>query len=384
MLCLCKFNFKNINISIKNMFYFKKQILLFFAINTVFLAFSQLPAIGDKDFLLDTTGLLSLKYCVNEWQKAGVEGGIPTCDNKYILKANPKSNLQECIDKLARRGTGVVLLSKGDYIIDKPLMLKNGVVLRGESKTEVRLLVRLKGQFWRVKNSMRVGAILLHGIERAGIENLTIKYDAVDFEPLDYDVLDAKWDRAIFHQREMRDTALFVEQIWINQSRNCWVQDCRILWAGSDPIRITLSDHITCRRNYIDRCYNKNDGGMGYYNISNSRYVLVANDTVRRIRHFAIQNFSKFNVVLINYFEVDINFHDGDSGCNLIMNNKVVIPEWHSWNAVSRGVPEQHLPPGHNNILLNNSFVGKDNKKKYSEQAVFYELNDRWEGGLVK
>lgn len=367
------------------MLFSKKRILLFFAFGTFVHSFSQTPTIGDKGFVLDTTGLSSLKSCVDEWQKAGVEGGIPVFENKKnTLKAKPTSNLQQLIDKAALQGTGVVLLSKGNYIIDKPLNLKSGVVLRGESKNDVRLLVKLKGQFWRVKNSKRVGAILLHGIERAGVENLTIKYDAADFEPLDYDRLDATWDKAVFHQREMRDTALFVEQIWINQSRNCWMQDCRILWAGSDPIRITLSDHITCRQNYIDRCYNKNDGGMGYYNISNSRYVLVANDTVKRIRHFAIQNQSKYNVVLNNYFEVDINFHDGDEGCNLIMGNTVHIPLWHSWEPISRGVPQQHLPPGANNILLNNTFIGKDSNKIYSIPATIYELNDKWEGGLIK
>lgn len=361
------------------MLHFKKKILLILAFGNIVGSFSQTPAIGDKGFKLDTTGLSTLKVCVGEWQKAGVQGGIPlNVSYGKIIKAKPGNDLQKLIDKAARQGTGVVVLCKGNYIIDKPLNLKSGVVLRGESKNDVRLLVKLKGQFWRVKNSKRVGAILLHGIERAGVENLTVKYDAVDFEPLDYDRLDAPWDKAVFHQREMRDTALFVEQIWINQSRNCWVQDCRILWAGSDPIRITLSDHITCRRNYIDRCYNKNDGGMGYYNISNSRYVLVANDTVRRIRHFAIQNQSKYNVVLNNYFEVDINFHDGDEGCNLIMGNSARIPLWHSWNPVSRGVPQQHLPPGKLNVLFNNEFWDKTNQKIYSEPGLVYEIGSDW------
>ncbi len=356
-------------------------IILFFSL--VLSASAQTNAIGDKGFTLDTTGLSSINACVSEWQKAGVEGGIPSL-NSYskIYKAKPGCNLQKLIDKAARTG-GVILLSNGDYFVNESIYLKNGVVLRGESKNGVRLLVKLKGQFWRVKGSKRVGALLMHGVERAGIENLTIKYDAVSFEPYNPDSFEAEWRKDVFHKPELRDTNLFVEQVWIHRSRNCWVQDCRILWAGSDPIRITLSDHITCRRNYIDRCYNKNDGGMGYYNISNSRYVLVANDTVRRIRHFAIQNYSKYNVILNNYLEVDINFHDGDSGCNLIMGNTVRIPQWHSWDPIARGVPEQHFPPGKFNILLNNEFQDKSNQKIYSERDVIYEVGYSWDLPIV-
>lgn len=365
------------------MFYIKSRIVLAIIFLNIIYTSAQTPSIGDKEYKLDTCGFFPHSKSACEWIKAGVEGGIPSYSSfMKIFHAKPTDNLQKIIDKAARKG-GVVLLSKGDYIINESLYLRSGVLLRGVSKNEVQLLVKLKGHFWRIKNSNRAGAILLHNIERAGVENLTIKYDAANFEPNNPDSFDAPWRKDVFHRPEMRDTCLFVEQIWINQSRNCWVQDCRILWAGSDPIRITLSDHITCRRNYIDRCYNKNDGGMGYYNISNSRYVLVANDTVKRIRHFAIQNQSKFNVVENNYFEVDINFHDGDAGYNLIRNNTVRIPQWHSWNPIARGVPEQHLPPGKGNILINNTFINKQNHKIYSEQNVLFELNNSWEGEFM-
>lgn len=335
-------------------------------------------------FSLDTTSFYRASSKAAEWLKAGVEGEVPDYRKiTNVLKAAPGDDLQELIDRIAHKG-GIVLLATGDYPIHTSLFLRNGVVLRGESRSEVRLLVKLKGHFWRVKNQQRQGAVLLHGIENAGVENLTIQYQAASFEPNDRDRFDASWEKDVFHEPEFRDTTLFVEQIWIHQSRNCWVQDCRILWAGSDPIRITLSDHITCRRNYIDRCYNKNDGGMGYYNISNSRYVLVVNDTVKRIRHFAIQNSSKYNVIANNYLEVDINFHNGDAGHNLIIGNTVRIPQWHSWSPVARGVPGQHLPPGKGNILLNNQFTDKNGQLLYSQPGVFYEISHSWDDNLIK
>lgn len=361
----------------------KRELLMLFCIAGYLVVNAQVIAIGDKGFRLDTNCFNPRTTAVNEWVKAGVEGGIPPAASlKVVAKAKPGDNLQLLIDKAARKG-GVVLLQKGEYIIDKTLNMRSGVVLRGESAASVKLNVIMKGDFKRGMGA-RTAAIKLNGIQRSGLEQLTIQYKAVDFEPNDRNSFDAPWEVEVFHRREMRDSSLFVEQVWIDQSRNCWVQDCRILWAGNDPIRITLSDHITCRRNYIDRCYNKCDGGMGYYHMTNCRYVLVANDTVRRIRHFAIQNHSKYNVVINNYFEVDINFHNGDDGHNLIQGNTVRIPEWHSWNPVARGVPGQHLPPGKGNILVNNVFVNKGGQKVYSEPNVMYELSDNWEGAIAR
>lgn len=343
--------------------------------------FSQ--SYGDSGWRLDSALLDARFPAMAEWAKAGVEGGIPDVPStKVILKITPKANLQKAIDKVALKG-GVLLLQSGEYVINEPVLLRSGVILRGVSKELVVLSIKMHGYFWRTKNEYRKGAVLLHGIENAGVENLTVKYAAATFEPNDRDSHTAAWTIDVFHKREQRDTTLFVESVWIHQVRNCWVQDCNILWSGSDPIRITLSDHITCRRNFIDRCYNKNDGGMGYYNISNSRYVLICNEKIRRIRHVTIQNFSKYTVFIDNELEVDINFHDGDSGYNLIQGNKSKIPAWHSWEPLAVGVPMQHLPPGKGNILLNNSLQNKAGEFRFSEQNMAYEMHSDWENPIA-
>ncbi|MFZ4726142.1 MAG: hypothetical protein ACOYMD_11925 [Paludibacter sp.] len=344
--------------------------------------FSQ--SYGDKGCKLDATLRDARFPAMAEWAKAGVEGGIPdSVSTKVQLKITPKANLQKAIDLVAKKG-GVLLLLPGEYVINEPINLRSGVILRGASKNSVLLSVKIHGYFWRTKNQKRMGAILLHGIENAGVENLTVKYAAANFEPNDKDLATSAWTIDVFHKPDLRDTTLFVEQVWIHQSRNCWVQNCNILWSGSDPIRITLSDHITCRRNFIDRCYNKNDGGMGYYNISNSRYVLICNEKIRRIRHLAIQNFSKYNVIIDNDLEVDINFHDGDAGSNLVQGNRSKIPTWHSWEPISVGVPKQHLPPGDGNILYNNQFVNKAGELVYSNKGAFYQMNTDWNNGVAK
>ncbi|OIP81392.1 MAG: hypothetical protein AUK44_10115 [Porphyromonadaceae bacterium CG2_30_38_12] len=352
--------------------------LLFFSLSL----FSQ--SYGGRGWVLDSTLLDARFPAIAEWAKAGVEGGIPdSLETKIAMKITPKANLQKAINKVAKKG-GVLLLLPGEYTINEPINLHSGVILRGISKESVILSIKMHGYFWRTVGQTRKGAVLMHGIENAGVENITLKYAAADFEPNDRNSNDASWCIDVFHKPEKRDTTLFVESIWIHQSRNCYVQNCNILWSGSDPIRITLSDHITCRRNYIDRCYNKNDGGMGYYNISNSRYVLICNEKIRRIRHLAIQNFSKYNVIIDNDLEVDINFHDGDAGFNLVQGNRSKIPTWHSWEPISVGVPKQHLPPGDGNILYNNQLVNKAGELVYSNKGAFYQMNTDWNNGVAK
>ncbi len=320
---------------------------------------------------------------ISEWSKAGVEGGIPEFKlankKKYITS---EDNLQKAIDEMAATGGGVLLFKPGAYIIKNTITLKSGVVLRGTIKDSVLLSVKIHGYHFST-GKPRQSALFVGGQEWVGIENLTIKYTDALFEPLDKDSLTAPWDKAVFHVPELRDTSLFVEHIWFDNAKNCWVENCNILWAGSDPIRITNSQHITCSNNFIDRSYNKCDGGMGYYNLINSSYVLIYNEYIKRIRHLAIQKNSKYNVVYHNYLEVDVNFHDGDDGYNLIEDNTINIPQWHSWHCFQRGDPKQHKVPGKCNYLYNNHARHKTGIYEFSAPGVVYEINSEWNGKKV-
>lgn len=315
---------------------------------------------------------------MKEWAKAGVEGGIPSADKIKVKKQiTPSDDLSKAIFEVYKSGGGKILLSKGDYAINKTLDIPSGVILRGESRDDVRLLVDMHGYHFKTKRPLSA-ALSLDGVERVGIENVTIKYVTPDFEPVDKQHVYEPWDKAVFHVREMRDTTLFVEMIWINNSRNCWVDNCQILWSGSDAIRINNSEHITCRRNYIDRSYNKCDGGMGYYNIMRSKYILSCYEKVRRIRHYAIHIGSKYCVAIHNDFEVDVNFHSGDEGYNLIEDNRIIIPTWHSWHCFQLGDPGQHKPAGKWNILYNNITYHKLNGPEYSKPNMVYQVNDKF------
>lgn len=349
----------------------KITVIIFVLLGSIVTLFSQTPSKTENisESLFD------------KWSKAGISKSIAhQVSERQVIQIDPSYNLQLTINELSQKGGGILLLNKGKYVISTTIKLESGVILRGCNRDSVLLSVKIHG-FHFSTGKPRQSALYVGHKQKVGIENLTIKYTAAGFEPLDKDSMTAPWDKAVFHLPELRDTSLFVEHIWIDGSENCWVKNCNLLCSGNDPLLITNSKYITCCNNYIDRSYNKCDGGMGYYDITNSSYVLIHHERIRRIRHFAIQKGSNHNVIINNYFEVDVNFHDGDLGNNLIGGNTIRIPEWHSWDCFSRGDPNQHRPPGENNILFNNDAVNKTGKAELSETNQVYLINSIWPGG---
>jgi hypothetical protein len=326
-----------------------------------------------------------------EWARAGVRGGIPArAATPVRLRVSPGANLQASIDQVARAGGGVLWLSPGDYPIHQTLRLRSRVVLRGAGPAATRLLIKLKAGFLRRTQLPQAVALLADSVERVGLEDLTIKYAAVDFEPYDKDDFLAQWDKQVFHEEERRDTTTFVHSLALARATDCWVDNCHILWAGAHPVSISRCHHITMRRNLIDRAYVKKDGMHGgYYGCFASTHCLFYQETVRRIRHFALMlPGCKYNVVYRCNFETDVNFHDRDDGHNLVEQTRIHTPVWHSWHAVAAGAKGQHRPPGPGNVLFNNDVNAKGLANAYhrnipNQAGVVFVVADQFDAPVV-
>lgn len=326
----------------------------------------------------------TLAFARQQWERAGAHHATSSSVNtKTMVRVGPGQSIAAALRRADRQGGGVVLLGAGIHRLDETVLVPSGVVLRGAHRDSTQLHVYIKAPFAEHESGRRTGAVVLKKVQQAGVENLTIQYKAANFEPTDKDSMNAAWDRTVFHVPESRDTMLFVDLVLIDSAENCWIKNCRLLWAGNDPVHITSSKYISCMGNYVDRAYNKADRGQGYYNIIRSKYVLVQGDSVRRIRHFSIHLGSQYVVVRNCYLEVDVNFHNGDLGYNLITNNKIRIPNWHSWSAFQRGDPRQHQPPGPWNLLYNNDARNKDGSSPAPAKNKVYMVNTKWEGGTV-
>lgn len=344
---------------------------------------AQQAQIGDAGWTFDESRFDTRFPDMKEWAKAGVEGGIPKRSSLPVRqKIGPKDNLQQAIDKVAAAGGGVLLLRQGTYEVKHTIYLRSNVVLRGQNKANTVLKVLMKKMFFKyAPDQKQLVAFEVNDAQRVGIEDLTFRYAAVDFEPYDKSDFNAPWDRQVFHEPETRDTSLFVHLLIFRRCANSWVDNCNFLWAGTHPLGIGDCTHMTLRNNFIDRAYIKRDSFHGgYYGCWGSRYCLFYNETVKRIRHFAIMNKgAAYNVVYGCDFEVDVNFHDQDDGHNLVERCRIATPMWHSWDAIGIGAVGKHRPPGPANLLFENTVISKgvagyNRKMGPSKPGVVYQV----------
>jgi len=317
---------------------------------------------------VDNTCLDSNYPIITELVNAGVTGGIP--DNLPVATAiSNSSDLQAAINTADQNGGGVIVLEPGTYPITTTIAMKNNVVLRGCSSGGVILESTIRSTSSQGKKN----TIEFSNASNAGLENLTILYKVDGLEPKDrLNSGDGGWCGDCFKNNPGGVNDLYVRQIAITStSNNCWVKNFKILKSGTDPILIA-GDYNTFTNNFVDRCYNKGSNGNGYYDIR-GEYNLIKNDTVKRIRHFAIQQGAKYNVVIDCYIEGDVNFHNGDAGYNLLETNTIILPTWHGWDIFGTGGASYgHQPPGPNNIMVNNTTKYKWGGPKYADPDKIY------------
>ena len=286
---------------------------------------------------------------IEEFSQAGVRGGIPK-NRAVVVTINPGDNIQTAIEDASRAGGGVVLLTSGTYEVDSTINLEDNVTLRGENRDSVILESTIRS------SGRKENTILFNDDSYAGIENLTIDYEVSGVEPVDRSGLeDGGFCRECFQNDPGGRDDLNVRQIHIESNSNDnWVTNVSVLNSGTDPIWVA-GNHNTLRNNLVDRAYNKGSGGNGYYDLRGD-YNLIQGETVKRIRHFAIQQGAEYNVVVDSNFEVDVNFHNGDGGNNLVEGNTINLPSWHGWDIFATGGAQYgHDTPGANNILFNNN-----------------------------
>ena len=170
-----------------------------------------------------------------------------------------------------------------------------------------------------------------------------------------------------------------IHGILFKYADNCMVKNVHMYMTGSHPIVTEFASNITVRDNYIDGSWNKGKGGHGYLRFSKIDNSLLENNTVRNVRHLAIQWSSSGNIVRNNDLSCDINLHGGWERNNWIVGNTSNLVYMHrSW---ANGHPEEstwypiwwaagtHASSWSSSSGYNNSFFGNDFNKQASENA---------------
>ncbi|MFK7991161.1 MAG: hypothetical protein AB8I08_34400 [Sandaracinaceae bacterium] len=329
-------------------------------------------ALGDPCSVADTSCFDAAHPIIEVLATAGVTGGIAAVP--VVATVEPGVDLQAAIDGTS---AGAIVLAEGTYEISETLRMRSGVVLRGADRDGVVL-------HSNIRTTARDFTVLFaDGVEGAGLENLTLSHAVAGCEPLDDLSLDSPSYGDVFQADPCGREDLFAIAVEVDdEAHDNWVDGCAIRDSASHPV-IVRGNHNTVRNSIISRTYNKRTGpgGAGYFALFGDRNLVVGNQ-VDRIRHFNISGGgwgtpATHNVVVENRFEVDVNFHDGDGGSNLVEDNTIHTPRWHGWPVVETGVPAYHLPPGPNNLVVNNDTNDRETGEAlYGEPGVVYTPSD--------
>ena len=93
-----------------------------------------------------------------------------------------------------------------------------------------------------------------------------------------------------------------------------------------------LTENHTLRQvqnTYLDGSWNKGKGGNGYFRLSKAWNSLIQNNTMRNLRHLAVQWSASNNIIQNNNINADLNLHGGWERYNLFQNNTVRVPYEH-------------------------------------------------------
>ncbi|WP_271783837.1 right-handed parallel beta-helix repeat-containing protein [Aquimarina algiphila] len=344
-------------------------------VSLLYLTGSQLIAqtIGGPGWVYDSNGKVNSFYegKQKKWATAGVVGGIrnPAARSRNVLASDNTEKIQQKINALSTAGGGVLKFPALTFNITKTLNVKKNVVLQGASNGTTTLKDKLS-----TNNSKTNGVVikfenLKSGHRVGGIRNMTLQ------GPFSGNPIINKWTTAKPNANNIMVNFL--------RSTNLFLDNVKIINSGGSPISTFNSDgsgHYTFRNCVISGAWNKGGGGQGYFNIG-SGYCLVYKCKIEKIRHFAIQTKgAKYNVVYDNIINQDVNFHNDDSGNNLIEKNKITIGSAIAGSAnnqqrfvVMGPWSSQHTDSRTDNFVYNNivSEFGRSNPRCNNSRYVY-------------
>lgn len=320
---------------------------------------------------------------------AGVTGGIPTTRTVYAtLNTSHLASLQDSINAATTQyiSSGTVqeiVLSKGTYDLPMSaqygLELNEGVVLRGidpDNPQDVIISTDVTYNDGGVYSGEKY--MIKFDDFNAGLEDLTITYnDAVPLNIPTFHVTDIGFSTYHTNTRSGGDTD--VKGIrFVSNSYDNWVDNVIIKDMGDHPIQIE-GNHNTISNCFVNGSYKTGGGGQGYFMITGDFNLIIYN-SIKRIRHLIIQLGAQYNVVFRNNLHVDVNYHDGDDGSNLVQENWM-HPHPDGFTPINTGRSFYgHAPPDPvDNFLWRNSVynnIDLETRELTDVDGSVYQIND--------
>jgi len=136
---------------------FTSQSTIFLTLISLFFSFnlSAQLRVGDPGVVFDQATINANSNCypqMQRWSEAGVTGGIPflnSFDVTNTISAGDSDDIIAAINAMANsisgNQKGLVILSNGNYTVDKQIDMKSNVSVAGQSRNGVVLNVYVEG-----------------------------------------------------------------------------------------------------------------------------------------------------------------------------------------------------------------------------------------------
>jgi len=339
--------------------------------------------IGDPGvtFSNDAISKNAAKYpMMNQWTKAGKQGGIPwygtmNANKKFELTPSQDSQIFDRVNDLRNMKGGTLVLKQGNFGTYKQrIRTYNDTIILGKKGSTASSSSHLVFDH-RATDSAGSVCLLSYNSQRTGFSNFWLTYKARNGKlPSPFSMVNDP-----FGQNDLHVTGI---SIGGGNGRDSFIQRCYIENAGDHPISLSAK-HTTVRECNIKGAYNKGGGAEGYFAVYGGNH-LISGNSIEHIRHFTLQGGnSRHNVVIRNTLRQDISFHTGDGGENLIEANSAKL---HSgmpaaWRPMLTVWSYQHVDVGPRNYVYHNTFRENNNAQAYYSKPTNIQSQQTGCGG---
>ena len=155
-------------------------------------------------------------------------------------------------------------------------------------------------------------------IEGVGIENIELTQVLPGYTPQD----------AAFNYTNL-DRSRAMNGFVFKWAINSYLRNVHTVMTGSHAVVTEMVRHFQVEDSTFEGAWNKGEGGTGYFRLSKAWDSLIQRNTLRGLRHLAVQWSASHNVIQYNDLDADLNLHGGWERYNLFQYNTVRVPYEH-------------------------------------------------------
>ena len=185
--------------------------------------------------------------------------------------------------------------------------------------------------------------VLFANTTGSGLENLSITMDESLLKPK------APYTGpSAYENNPHGQDILHITLVRFTDSQSSWLKNCELLNAGSHPLVLDNSRHLTIEGTEIYGAYHKSKG-LGMVVLSGVEFSLLDGIMIRDINHILLRGGTdgrqtRYNVIVHSRMTVDVRFISKNTDHNLLENCHIAVPATHHAPPIAYLTKTEELP----------------------------------------